>query len=301
LEDSYSHYRNSATLSVFQNTLSCLYETSSLIGTRINQHFRGRQWTLIDVGGGEGIFTAEILARCSTLPYVLTMLDPSEENVKSYRSRISSTFDGIRNLDTFAKPVEAVVSDLPRPNLLLASHSLYAVLDQSRIRGAQVIRQLARSTIDGMAVFVMSSQDSYLYTIKRTVLAHLHRIDRSSYGEDLASMLGSDLPFQIESADSLVDVSTIVDNYEKLLSWLSYFCRVDIEELRPHYDFCNALLRDTAIEVKCLPVAERNRILGTEVTKKMNISESSKIIYHKEIVVVVPSERRITRPDNATD
>jgi hypothetical protein len=292
---SYAQYSNGETLAMFQKTLSCLYETSGTLGKRVGDHFRGRHWTMLDVGGGEGIFTTELLANCSTLPQVLTVLDPSELNVRAYRTRVAGSYENIRNIDAYAKGVEDVIDDLPVVNFLLASHSLYAVLDNSKRRGTRVIRELAKRTTDGFAVFIMASQDSYLYTIKRTVLGHLHRIDRSSYGEDLRGLMSSEIAHTVESFDSVVDVSALLDDYEGLISWLSYFCRVDAEEIRPYYDVCQAVVRDTAIDVKCLPKAERLRMEDSGTMSRMELTDSSKVVYHKEIVITVPSERQITR------
>jgi hypothetical protein len=289
-----AQYNNSQTLAVFQKTLSCLYETSDYIGKNVGEHFRNRNWTMLDIGGGEGIFTMGLLSLCPTPPRLLTVLDPSEANVLEYRARISSRFKET-NIDAYAKGVEEVVDDLPNVNFLLASHSLYAVLDQNKRRADTIIHRLARQTSDGFAAFIMASKDSYLYTIKRTVLGHLHRVDRSSYGEDLADMLGAGITPTQESLDSVVDVSGLLDDYEGLLAWLSYFCRVDAEEIRPYYDICQAVVRDTAIEIKCLPREERSRLENNGTMNRMSLTNLSRIIYHKELVITVPSERQIPR------
>jgi hypothetical protein len=250
---------------------------------------------MLDVGGGEGMFTSELLSKCQTLPQVLTMLDPNESNVRAYRTCISARFDNLRNLDAYAKGVEDVIDDVPIVTFLLASHSLYAVFDRSRSRGAQLVQQLVRQTRDGFAIFIAASQDSYLYTIKKTVLGHLHRIDRSSYGEDLCKAMTAEMGHTVESFDSIVDVSALLEDYEGLIFWLSYFCRVDTEEIRPYYDLCHALIRDTAIDIKCLPKAERFRMEENGTIKRMGLTESSKIVYHKEVIITVPSARHIAR------
>ena len=141
----------------------------------------------------------------------------------------------------------------------------------------------------------MASRDSYLYTIKRTVLSHLHRIDRSSYGEDLPELLPSGVAYQIETLDSLVDVTAILDEYEGLISWLAYFCRVQPAEIRPYFDIFQTLVRDTAIEIRNLPYTERSRIEHGSMIDRMQLNHNSKVIFHKEIIIYIPSERQIVR------
>ena len=131
-------YYNSTQLSVFQNTLSCLFDTSCEIGTRIGREFTSRSWTMLDVGCGEGIFSAELLNHFQTLPQVITAIDPSDMNISAFRERIANRFPTILNIDAAVGTVEEQIDDFPDANLVLASHSLYALLDQNR-RSAGVI------------------------------------------------------------------------------------------------------------------------------------------------------------------
>ena len=80
----FSEYSDACNLASFQRTLSCLYETGRFVGLRIDDYFEKRNWTMLDVGGGEGIFAAEVLGCCSTLPQILTVIDPAETNVIRY-------------------------------------------------------------------------------------------------------------------------------------------------------------------------------------------------------------------------
>jgi hypothetical protein len=278
-------YYDAATLCTFQKTLSCLYETSQHLRGLFDERFGGRRWSLVDVGGGEGIFTSEALASISTLPDFITVVDPAEANVAAYRERLTRMYPGIRNIEAYAHAIEDVLADLPDTNCVLASHSLYSVLDHSKRRTSEILSQLIAKVHDGLCVFILASRDSYLYTIKQMVLSHLHHIDRSSYGEDLIEVLPKDQTYSTEFRDSIVDVSDILEDYEAFVSWLSYFCRVATSEIRPHFDMCNTLVRDTAIEVRCLPAAEAERLSRSGVLDKMRLHSESKIIYHKEVII----------------
>lgn len=121
------------------------------------------------------------------------------------------------------------------------------------------------------------------------VLADLHHIDRSSFGEDLYEALPKGRPHSAHIFDSIVDVTALLEDYEALIAWLAYFCRVDRDELRPHFDMRQALVRDTAIDIRCLPDAEYARLKESGIIDKMQLTDESKIIYHKETVIIVPS------------
>jgi hypothetical protein len=282
-------YYDAKALSEFQRTLSCLYETSRELGKHLDALFEGRVWSLLDVGGGEGIFTCELLAGMKSIPNLASVIDPAEANIEAYRERMANKFPLIRNVDACVGTIETMIDELPIFNCVLASHSLYAAFDHSRKRAASLIAQLIDKSRSGCAVFIMASRDSYLYTIKKMVLADLHHIDRSSFGEDLCEALPVGRPYSAHTFDSVVDVTALLDEYEALIGWLAYFCRVDRSELRPHFDMCQALVRDTAIDLRCLPRTEYQRLKDTGIAAKMKLTDESKIIYHKEVVIIVPS------------
>jgi hypothetical protein len=287
-------YFNFEGLQVFQHSLSCVLETSRCLGRELNSLFKDRRWTLLDIGGGEGIFTCELLKNISTPPHGVTMIDPAKGNVSAYRDRLVAQFPSIRNVDTYISTIETMYEELPHANCILASHSLYAIFDQNRRRAGNIVSQLLDKVDDGLAIFILASQDSYLYTIKKMVLADLHYIDRSSFGEDLLAALPPGRLHSSRIVDSIVDVTNLLEDYDALINWLAYFCRIDRSELQPHFDLFQSLVRNTAIDLRCLPRVERARLDASGVTSAMKLGDESKIIYHKELIVTVKSGSQVT-------
>jgi SAM-dependent methyltransferase len=281
-------YYDSAQQKPFQDTLSCIYSTSSLIGKRLSQTFSGQLWSLLDIGCGEGRFTAGLLAEIDNVPAAVTAIDPAPGNVSTYRCLLRSKFSNIFDVDTTIGKVEDWLNDLPSANLVLASHSLYAVLDHNRKKSADIVEALIKKAENGLAIFIMASKDSYLYTVKRIVLGELRRPDRSSFGEDLIELIPSNVNKKVEYLDTYVDVTSILADREKLLSWMAYFCRLDAGELDSQYDFCQGILRNAAIEVRCLPESEKSRIKGGP-NRAMRLSDESYVIYHREVLITIPT------------
>ena len=256
-------YYDATQLKSFQSTLGCLYSTSEFLGVQLKEIFTGRSWTMIDVGCGEGIFTTQMFEKSGLVPSSVIALDPAEENIREYRELLTRRYRQISNIDTVLGTIEEKVDDLSSANLILASHSLYATLDHNKKKASEILSKLISKTKDGLTVFLLASEDSYLYTIKRTILGELRRPDRSSYGEELIGLLPSGCTYTKHVIDSYVDVTSILGDHEKLLSWMAYFCRLNAGELDSHFELCQGIVRNAAIEVRRLPESEKARYKQT--------------------------------------
>jgi SAM-dependent methyltransferase len=124
---------------------------------------------MVDVGCGEGRFTAGMLAEINNLPSDITAIDPAQANILAYRQLLRSNFPALRDVDTVVGKVEDLLDNLPSANFVLASHSLYAALDHNRKGAAAITSRLIEKAKDGLAVVIMASRDSYLYTVKSCV------------------------------------------------------------------------------------------------------------------------------------
>ena len=282
-------YYDPVQLETFQNTLGCLYTTSRALGEDLKPLLTNRQWSMLDVGCGEGRFTSNMLSTLKVLPNLVTALDPAEENTVSYRRELRAIHTGIPRVETILGTIENKINDLPAANVVLVSHSLYAVLDHDRQRAAEIVNGLISKSNNGACIFVMASQDSYLYTIKRAVLGELRLPDRSSYAEDLAGLLRH-VEYQSKEFDSFVDVSALLKDRDKLLSWMAYFCRLKVEELEAYFELCQSLVANAAIEVRSLPLSDKKKYHDYPHLVDVQADERSRqVIYHKELVISVLS------------
>jgi SAM-dependent methyltransferase len=294
LADPMPPYYDSAQQKPFQSSLSCIHSTSALLGKRLNDIFKQNRWSMLDIGCGEGQFTCGVLAEIDNLPSAITAIDPAQANISSYRRLLRHKFPAISDVDTTLGKVEDLIDNLPSANLILVSHSLYATLDHNRKRAAAITSGLIEKTEDGLAVMIMASKDSYLYTIKRNMLGELRRPDRSSFGEDLLTLIPAKYKPAKEFIDSFVDITSLLADRDSLLAWMSYFCRLEIGELDSKYDFCQGLLRNAAIEVRSLPESDKVRIKNG-VNRTLKISDDSFVIFHREMLITIPVNQTIVK------
>jgi SAM-dependent methyltransferase len=285
-------------LKAFQDTLGCRYSTSEKLAELLRGTFSGRTWNMVDIGCGEGVFTANFLKKLDSQPNAIFALDPARENLEQYRRAVEALSSDRRSgcrtpsIDTVVGTIEDRITRLPSANLVLASHSLYALLDNDRKKAAEVVSQLISKTSGGQLVFILASESSYLYTVKREILGELHRPDRSTYGEDLRQILpGGCKVIEGEPIDSFVDVTELLLDRNKLLSWAAYFCRLGADDLNDHFEVCERIVRNAAIEVGRLPTSERDRYKTTPRPEEFDHhldDDSRSIVYHREVMIRIP-------------
>jgi hypothetical protein len=282
-----TEYVKSDTLSCFQHSLSCLYETSAFLGGTVDKAFNGMKWSIIDVGGGEGTFTRELLSKCRTLPQSIFLIEPSHTNIDAYTNLISQAYPSIK-IRTETGYIQNYLDSLPTADLILASHSLYSILDCNRPLSTIVIRKLAEKIKQqrGFLLISMASEDSGAYVVKRRILEFLHREDLSSYGEDVVGLLPQGWGRKIVKVDSVMNINEVLKSEALLTKWLSYFCRVPETELEPAVDEFRKIIIDSSTEIKFMP-KEISRKYTNELKQKIGLQDDDKILFHKEVIIQV--------------
>lgn len=280
-----SPYYSADTLDQFQRTLTCSYETGRYLGRVVSKTFK-TGWTMVDVGGAEGVFTREVLSQCKTPPSTIWLVEPAEENVQSYLSMIEQTFPGVQ-VRTHTNFIENVVADLPEVDLVLASHSLYSVMDRDRMATAGLVHDLIRKATRGFCYLSMASKTSQSYEVKRRVLSFLNVKDRSSFGEDLRELVPKGYRCTQVYRDSLIEVTDVLKFDERLLPWVAYFCRVPPARIRPHLSYCRKVILDTALEFGKLPAAQARRYASADLVSKLGLRPDSMVLLHKELLIQV--------------
>jgi SAM-dependent methyltransferase len=192
---------------------------------------------LLDIGCGEGTFTAGLLERMGSLgidgPWRVIAIDPDEANLHAYRARLHRDFEV--NLRTMRLGVEelptAIASDLA-----ICSHSLYATLENPELESSEKRKQIRKIldciTPGGVGFFSLAGQLSKAYSVKKEILSMLGLADKSSYGEHLLEHFGMiDANPCATQQQSYMDVTEIVNDASTMLNWCSYFCRVETHRL----------------------------------------------------------------------
>jgi phospholipid N-methyltransferase len=283
----YMTYTDARTLAVFQSTLSCLFETADFVGDEITRHLAaGRPWSMIDVGGGEGVFTSNAVLRCATPPSRLNLVEPDADNVRAYRQWIQSRLPGLTP-STDTRTIELAMSELQSADIILASHSLYSIGDNKKEQIANVLAEL-RKRAHLRLIVVMASRESAAYKIKKSVLQYLGLPDISTFAENLlAGLEDVAAPCDISPHDSVIDVSSLLYDDNRLIAWLAYFCRVQPAAISQHLDAFRTLLDQNASPLTALPLPIRRDLEERQVVSRMSLNEESRLIFHKELVISI--------------
>jgi len=294
-------YWQKDTLDVFQSTLSCVYETSEYVGGVLKNTFKDSSWTMLDIGGAEGVFTSNMLKQVPKLqlPNQVILVEKSQESSDQYKELLNGEFPQL-SIRTEVKGIEDIVDTLPEANFVLASHSLYWVLDWNIQRGS-VISRLLEKVSEGLCLIILASKDSRAYELKGEVLKELGVVDRSSFGEKVLSLIPPGFEVASETRDSFMDVSSLIRNDELMMPWFAYFCRVDPVQLRPHARYLRNAMERSALRVCTLPSDLQRRVLTGGLKVNGVLTKDSRILLHKECLITVRrvvaySDQRVPTP-----
>jgi hypothetical protein len=287
----HAEYYNATTLSCFQHTLSCLFETSAYLGKIVDKAFNKESWSMIDIGGGEGTFTKELISQCKTLPQNIFLVEPSAKNIENYINLINPKFPQI-SLHTEVAFIQNYLHKLPKAELILASHSLYSIMDLNEGDASNVIHQLTEKikSTKGFLIINMASRESIAYKVKSRVLDLVKQKDLSSFGEDMLNILPNGLGKRRINFDTIIDVTPLLNSDEILLGWLSYFCRLPENILIPYVDEVRKIVNDFSQEFKALPRNFRMKYT-TDFKREFGLNDTSKILLHKECIIQIHKGR----------
>jgi len=280
-------YGRAHSFRVFQGTLSSPVQTAPFVASEIRSATEALpSWTMTDVGCGDGSFTVELLSRLENKPTRIVCIDPERETLSEYDRIVSSRFPSI-TIRRYEDSVERIYRTLEYSDVILASHSLYYLLDNEADIAATVIRSLLERCTT--FVGVLASRDSDAYKVKRGVIGHLALTDRSSFGGDLVSLLPTDT--KRLSRDSIMEISHVIEDDDLLLEWCSYFCRIDRSVLEPHISFIRTLLETASIAWDSLPACVLADIPHVACAKyKRRVVPSCRVLLHKEEVFIASNQ-----------
>ena len=245
---------------------------------------------MVDIGGGEGRFTCEMLNEIGTVPRSIHVVEPSDENVEEYCKRITTQFPSIQAVEPCRGGIEAFVDKLPTGPVYLASHSLYRVCDHDERGRSEIVRKLVQKGSAGQLLIVMASRQSQAYTVKHMVRTGvLKRGDPSTFGEDIRELIPKGYRVSWEIRDSFMDLRVPLRDGELMIAWLSYFCRIDALHLRPHIATLRKILIDATILKRQLPQMVQSWIEGVSTRAGRTTDDATPILFHKEVVIRVSS------------
>jgi SAM-dependent methyltransferase len=199
---------------------------------------------MLDLGGGEGTFTRNLLEALSSDGVIvsdLRMSDPVHWGAE-YAANISGLSNvAVPVVENYHTVATAVRND--KFDFILASHSLYALLDGAATGTRNPIDELLDALRPGgVLLVVLASGRSHAYDFKTAALSRLFGVDPGDVvAEDLERGLRrapAKGPNARRDIDNVIDLTNCVSHFEAgqpdaLHAWLSYFLRVDVKGLEP--------------------------------------------------------------------
>ena len=298
------HYTKNPSLAVFQETWNGQLVEARACCEMICEKFAGHSHairSILDVGCGEGKFTKQLLSELKARQMLASSVDVVGIDPvlwgDEYRERVES-ISGVKGSFRLCR-----LSDVPREmsdgealqsDLVLASHSLYGVCDDSvsstvskPMSIADAIQRLQSfRTGDGSVLLILASRRSWAYEFKRRALELIFdsAIDDLT-SEDLVSYPASprlrrrliDGLFELEKwvRPWLDPEPDLEKDRQGLVGWLEYFLRAPLSENDPVTEECVRLLGEFLIHRSSLPHELAVHDLGPAA------GENDRVLLHK--------------------
>lgn len=283
-------YSENSSLKVFLRTLSYHKIGADIMAKTIMAQGTGRKWRLVDVGCGDGQFTAELLTvlkRAHSLPERVMGVDPDSENLRDYQGRLDGFPVSVSTRNTGVESLK-----LKGWDVMIASHSLYHLLENpinSEAARLRILKRLVPTKTTGhLTIISHASAGSPAYRLKRLVLGLAGLPDRSSFGEYLDYLfarIGARPRFVL--AESYMDVSELFEDKASLSAWMQYFCRLSASEFEQiGLRNVRKILERVSVKFGSLPLRCRNEFRGSPALLGVPNS-SSMILPHLECFLVL--------------
>lgn len=290
-----SYYVEKDALQVFQNTLSCQDMDASAVTRLLLTRNLPKSLKVLDIGGGEGCFTAGVLRNLQDQGYnisELVMSDPVDWEAE-YRKALSNIMlpnqISVKRLD-----FEHLDPNL-QFDLVIASHSLYATWDFLNSNGLSanemVTKLLSLSKPDGLTIVVMASRRGLSYHFKTRAIQSLFGTEiEDTTSESFQRVFTGKIHMQ-EYVDNLINITELIKDFsdggQSLYLWLSYFLRYDITKLHraDRASLVNMLLE----YVYPLDVFPENGLQQWIEHKKLLLNRESLVLMHKTKIFILHS------------
>lgn len=224
-------------LATFQETYSGMEFEAEALAAYVRKH-DARQLSLLDIGCGEGWLSARLCAALTSAGCTvrqIVAIDPIPL-AESYRRNLKSV--GVDESRIVWKPsrFEDSVTDA-KYELVVASHSLYGVIDNRRLNASASIERLTSFLAPGgVALVTLASRRGRAYRFKRDALRFLTGYDNQDLSaEDLDASIPLVQTSMRMVIDSVFDLTRINEDFSQgkmtgATQWLSYFLRVRLED-----------------------------------------------------------------------
>lgn len=289
-----NNYTNKDYITIFQDTITCQDNNEHHIFEHVTKLLKNSRVKMLDIGGGDGLFTKNLLIKTDTYNYIdeLVMIDPSpwkETYINTLSTIISNQKIRVVNMgfESF--------DETRLYNFVLASHSLYSSYDTSMEQDKSRLTLKLLSLIEnkGAVLIALASSSGMSFLFKKDALKFLYGRDIDDLcGECFKKTIPSKLEFQEIKQDDIINLTPFLEEYNsgnntKLKSWLSYFLRSDISQLSSEgFDNLVTLLESYTINFESLP-EDQIRYFPSLGGDRIHLTRSSKILMHKVVFFLI--------------
>ena len=283
-------YIDKESILAFQKTLSCQIRDSAECAKRCSLATPRDDLRILDIGGCEGDFTSCFIKNLNTRGHTVvavTNVDPAEWETE-YRKTLDKLVDGI---DFQQEGFESYEETPGQFDIVLASHSLYAVLDLHRTtdedRRQSIQKLIGYARPGGYAFIILAAPRARSYCFKERALGDLLGFEPPDATSNTIDRLLTEIGFESTCVDNVMQMTRLLKDFrggkkEGLIQWLSYFLRIDCTRIDPidllelHKTLCSYIVR-------CDSLSEK---LCEELTKltQLQITTWSEVLPHKSMV-----------------
>jgi trans-aconitate methyltransferase len=278
-------YSSKQDLQVFQASLTCPVFDAQIAANAISGMVAKHPLDILDIGGGEGTFTRNLLKQLprNTIRR-LVMVDPCD-----WQSEYLASLAGVVGHEKIKVHTTSFANCALEPqqfDLVIASHSLYFLLDQHEHSSALVTRlQRLIKTPAGIGIVILASSAARSYVFKANVMRDLFG---DSITDATAETLAAATPRLHHEAciDNVFDLTQVLSQYDlgtemrgPLYSWLSFFLRFNLTDLQESdRDSIVDYLRENIVTLSGLSEQEITRY---ESVGSLGLTKDSQVLPHK--------------------
>jgi 2-polyprenyl-3-methyl-5-hydroxy-6-metoxy-1,4-benzoquinol methylase len=287
-----SYYIEKNAIQIFQNSLTC-QEVDATYGAQLIKGLPlPANLKILDIGGGEGRFTASLvntLQQNGSDIIELVAIDPVNWE-KEYQNNLANILP-LKKI-TFLKTDFEHFDPDTQYDLVVASHSLYATLDQHDLSDAKnnADRLLSFSNPEGLTLLIMASRRGLSYHFKKRAIQNLFGTNFEDINIESFQRAFNKRILTERYVDNLIDLTDIIKDYHdggiKLYQWLSYFLRYNINALNKTIKVALVnMLFEYVRPLDSFPENECQQWLN--LPSSLSLNRNSMVLMHKTKVLVL--------------
>lgn len=286
--DSETTYQHKDSIAVFQSTILSPEINAEESYKKLKDYTKGIELKVLDIGGGEGLFTKSLLDKVNQHSSVnsVKLVDPVDfsEEYKINVSKVCPEANLVIANQSFQHWISSRKRD-EKYNLILASHSLYEMVDNGYEFKMMIDKLKQVKSVNSKLLVILASNEGRAYRFKNRCLTTI----TSKNNQQLTSE-----KFIDQNDYTFINPSNQIDNYFDLTAllndnsqynlklWLSYFLRIDINLITPiRFQILKRILEEFVQPLYELEESTQSKLKS----KNRCLIEDSLILTHKSDII----------------